>query len=283
MIRSYHGKALLTISMIIIGTSLLVSESHATTVSASIYPHEGPAGSKMDVFFNVTSQDFRVYWDDLFLLDCNTSAGGTLPCMQNQYQSDHITFYAPSNQPPWSDSGVHNVTTQVWVGGVGFETNHFNFTIPVPPLQALLFWQGSATIVNQSVTFYASVIGGTTPYVYTWNFGDGMTGGGNPVNHTFLNKGNYTVTITTTDANAQTITTSQMISVIPLPKPVAGPQGSQGPPGPPGPQGPSGTQGASELPSNMAMISYIALGVSTLAVVISVASILFSSRRRAKD
>jgi hypothetical protein len=262
--------------------ALAIPDSHATTVSASIYPNEGPQGARIDAFFNVTSQDYRVFWDDLFLLDCNTSAGGTLPCMQNSYASDHVTFYAPSSRSPYSDPGIHNVTILVWVSAEGFKSDHFNFSISVPPIQALLFWQGSATIVNQSITFNAAVFGGTPPYLYVWNFGDGMTGGGNPVSHRFQGRGNYTVTLTVTDSNVQSVTATQTISVIPLPQPVTGPpgpQGVQGPSGPPGPQGPSGTQGAAELPSNTSMTTYAALGLSTLAIIVSVAAIL-SARRR---
>ncbi len=222
---------------------ILVPDSHATAVSASIYPNEGPAGTKIDAFFNVTSQDYRVYWDDLFLLDCNTSAGGTLPCMQNSYSSDHLTFYAPSNQSPYSDSGAHNVTILTYVSPEGFKNNHFNFNITVPPLQALLFWQGSSSIIGQSVTFTASVFGGTAPYLYVWNFGDGMTGSGNPASHIFQTKGNFTVIVTVTDKNALNITASQLISVIPLPQPIAGPQGPEGPQGATGATGPTGSQG----------------------------------------
>ena len=274
------------VSLILLGMIVVaMHDTHATSVSATIYPNEGPQGVKIDAFFNVTSQDYRVFWDDLFLLDCNTSAGGTLPCLQNSYSSDHLTFYAPSNRSPYSDPGIHNVTILVWVSNEGFKSNHFNFSITIPPLQALLFWQGSATIVNQSVTFSAAVFGGTAPFLYVWNFGDGMTGAGNPANHRFQTRGNYTVTLTVTDSNAQTITASQIVSVISIPQPIPGPQGpigpqgSPGPAGPPGPQGPSGTQGAAELPSNTSTIVYAALGVSTLAIIVSALAIV-SSRRR---
>jgi PKD repeat protein len=193
-----------------------------------------------------------------------------------------VTFYAPSNRSPYSDPGIHNITILVWVSAEGFKSNHFNFSISVPPIQALLFWQGSATIVNQSVTFSAVVFGGTAPFVYVWNFGDGMPGGGNPVTHSFQTKGNYSVTVTVTDSNAQSITASQAISVMSLPNPVVGPpgpQGTQGPIGPPGPQGPSGTQGTAELPSSTSTMSYVALGVSTLAIIVSVGAAVLSQKR----
>src|SRR2546426_10670638 len=103
IVNSSRNLSCLAASLVLLVTTVVaIPDSHATTVSASIYPNEGPQGVKIDAFFNVTSQDYRVFWDDLFLLDCNTSAGGTLPCMQNSYSSDHVTFFAPSDRPPYS-------------------------------------------------------------------------------------------------------------------------------------------------------------------------------------
>ena len=269
----------LPILLLIIFCALIAHPSHAAFSAVSIYPREGPAGTTVTVFFNQT--DFNpqpqvdIWYDDLFI------ESGTLAI-------DHASIVTPTIAP-YSNPGVHNVTARYSVyNGAGYSpvsTAQFTFNVTVPPLQALLFWQGSATIVNQSVTFYASIVGGTPPVIYTWSFGDGMTAGGNPITHTFQNQGVYTVTVTGTDSKAQSITASQMISVISLPKPVAGPQGptgpqgSPGPAGPPGPQGPSGTQGAAELPSNNSTIVYAAFGVSTLAIIISALAII-SSRRR---
>jgi hypothetical protein len=59
---------------------------------------------------------------------------------------------------------------------------------------------------GQPLSFNALVFGGTPPYSFTWNFGDGATGSGNPVNHIFLRSGTYTIMLTVTDAKgAQTI------------------------------------------------------------------------------
>src|SRR3989454_9149417 len=63
-----------------------------------------------------------------------------------------------------------------------------------------------------------------------------------------------TITLTATDSKSQQITASQLVAVIPLPEPVAGPPGptgaqgpqgftgATGPPGPKGDQGPAGQQ-----------------------------------------
>ena len=125
----------------------------------------------------------------------------------------------------------------------GYKYVHSDFTITNPPLHTLLYWAGSSGLVGHIVNFAAYVTGGSGSYTYYWDFGDGSSGSGNPSPHTFLTKGNYTVTLTVTDGKNQQITASQLVAVIPLPEPVVGPQGPQGAPGTTGPQGPKGDQG----------------------------------------
>jgi PKD repeat protein len=64
------------------------------------------------------------------------------------------------------------------------------------------------------------VTGGTSPYSYAWNFGDGATGTGNPVNHSYAATGTYTVSLTVTDANTRTATASHTVTVSNVIKPL---------------------------------------------------------------
>ena len=76
---------------------------------------------------------------------------------------------------------------------------------------------GSALTVNaeSSLTFsQATETGGTAPFTYSWGFGDGttQTGSLNP-SHTYQNPGSYTASVTVTDANKLTSTSSVAVTV----------------------------------------------------------------------
>ncbi|HWM52948.1 MAG TPA: right-handed parallel beta-helix repeat-containing protein [Thermoplasmata archaeon] len=74
-----------------------------------------------------------------------------------------------------------------------------NLTV-TPPTR---FVEGSTGI---SVNFTASVTGGTPPYTYHWDFGDGgQSDAPNPA-HTYATNGTYRVSVTVTDAQEQSVT-----------------------------------------------------------------------------
>ncbi|EAR08643.1 choice-of-anchor J domain-containing protein [Reinekea blandensis] len=87
--------------------------------------------------------------------------------------------------------GVDNPTL---ISTYGEESLKANFSI------------ASTTVTTiEPVTFEANVKGGEAPYDYAWNFGDGTVGGNANMEHTFADAGTYTVTLTVTDANGNTV------------------------------------------------------------------------------
>ena len=50
---------------------------------------------------------------------------------------------------------------------------------------------------------------------YSWNFGDGSSGSGQLTSHSFLNPGNYTVSLTVTDSSSKTASAHHTITVLP--------------------------------------------------------------------
>jgi len=76
---------------------------------------------------------------------------------------------------------------------------------------------GSPVTVNaeSSLTFsQATESGGTAPFTYTWSFGDGTNQSGSlDPSHTYANPGSYTATVTVTDANQLTSSSSVVVTV----------------------------------------------------------------------
>src|SRR3989442_956195 len=69
-------------------------------------------------------------------------------------------------------------------------------TSPPPPISASFTLNPSSPDVGQSISFTASASGGTRPYSYSWNYGDGSTGTGLQSNHSYPSAVTYQVTLT---------------------------------------------------------------------------------------
>jgi PKD repeat protein len=81
------------------------------------------------------------------------------------------------------------------------------------PLSTSFTFTPSSPDAGQSVSFTGSASGGTSPYGYSWNFGDGGTGSGSLVKHTYQSSGTYTVGLTVTDSGGQVAAASKTITV----------------------------------------------------------------------
>src|SRR5579859_3826037 len=64
-----------------------------------------------------------------------------------------------------------------------------------------------------SVSFTGSASGGTAPYSYSWNFGDGSTSTTQNPSHTYSSAGTYTATLTVTDSASPAHTATSSVTV----------------------------------------------------------------------
>jgi PKD repeat protein len=71
---------------------------------------------------------------------------------------------------------------------------------PPPPFAVDFTFSPANPIVGETVTFAATTSGGTPPATFAWTFGDGGTGSGNPVTHSYSAAGTYAVEVTATDS-----------------------------------------------------------------------------------
>lgn len=97
---------------------------------------------------------------------------------------------------------------------IPFTTNNGTFTIiaGATPLGAEAGGPYSG-IAGTGVQFSGSANGGTSPYTYSWNFGDGSTSNlQNPI-HSYSNTGSYTAVLTVTDASSS-VSDSAPVNII---------------------------------------------------------------------
>jgi PKD repeat protein len=91
---------------------------------------------------------------------------------------------------------------------------------PPPPLTAVeITSSDTQDVAPATFRFEAHVTGGTEPYTYSWNFGDGSSQLGNEqtVMHTFDQAGTYTVRVTVTDSTGRTAFNNIEINVKEVP------------------------------------------------------------------
>lgn len=81
------------------------------------------------------------------------------------------------------------------------------------PLSIIIFEYNDGTVDNP-INFSALATGGTPPYSYRWDFGDGeTTTERNPV-HSFQNSGDFTVNVTVSDADGTTAGDEVSITIL---------------------------------------------------------------------
>src|SRR5881275_1912263 len=147
-----------------------------------------------------------------------SASGGTSSYSYSWNFGDGSTGTGSSVTHTYSSAGSYTVTLTVKDSSSPQQTvtsqKTVTVTSPPPPLSASFTYSPSSPLPLLPVTFDASASGGTQPYSYSWDFGDGSTGSGQSVSHSYLLPGSYTVTLTVTDANGQSVTTSQTITVL---------------------------------------------------------------------
>jgi len=143
-------------------------------------------------------------------------SGGTLPYSYSWDFGDGATSTVAYPSHLYTLSGTYTiqltVTDNTWQSYSTFQT----ITVVGPQIQPLTSsfdYQPSLMTVNAPIIFTALAAGGTGPYTYNWDFGDGSTASGISIGHLYGEAGNYSVVLTATDYQGQTTTSSETLSI----------------------------------------------------------------------
>ena len=131
--------------------------------------------------------------------------------VENQFQRAIAAYGIPNN--------TGHALWGLEIGTEAFSVQQLNSNWPDVSLDSTTFPSASFIFspanptTGQSITFTANATNGAPPYNYTWDFGDGSTGIGNPVSHSYSNPSTYNVNLTVKDANSSQVNISQPVSV----------------------------------------------------------------------
>ncbi len=98
-------------------------------------------------------------------------------------------------------------------GGISSATS--SITVEELPAVTVTTSPSSATDVNIPISFSAVVAGGVTPGTASWTFGDGGTGNGTTVDHTYASPGVYFATVHYTDGAGMEVANFTSVTVNP--------------------------------------------------------------------
>jgi predicted outer membrane repeat protein len=131
-------------------------------------------------------------------------ASGQLPIFHTGGLTDKISFI-------WDNPGTQLITVTAnnqW----GSVSDSHVLTITDVPIIGLSASNDSPTVLGDATTFTATIASGTN-VTYFWDFGDGSSGNGRIITHTYFSIGENTATVTATNsANSQTYTTKVIIT-----------------------------------------------------------------------
>jgi PKD repeat protein len=153
-----------------------------------------------------------------------SATGGTPPYSYSWNFGDGATSTAQNPSHTYNNAGTYKATLTVTDSASPANTATASTTVTVNavgnPLTATASADPTSGQTPLTVAFSGIGTGGTPPYSYSWNFGDGATSTAQNPSHTYNNAGTYTATLTVTDSASPADTASSTVTI--TASPIAG-------------------------------------------------------------
>ncbi len=146
------------------------------------------------------------------VLFSGTASGGTTPYTYTWNFGDGSTALGASASHVFAAAGSYVVNLRV-TDFAGHSANASNSVAVTPPLVGDYNYSPRLPLLGESITFVANASGGTPPYAYVWNFGDGNSATGVAVSHTYATTGSYNVTLSLSDSAGHSISVRKAVVI----------------------------------------------------------------------
>ncbi len=143
-------------------------------------------------------------------------SGGVLPIHYAWSFGDGATVGLNSSpvSHAYSAQGSYTVTVNATDSAGAAVNASFSVSVNPPPRVVVLNATPAAVVLGRPVNFTAAVAGGTLPYTFAWNFGDGGLGGNlSNITHIYTTNGPFVATLSVTDAGGGRVVGSLNVTV----------------------------------------------------------------------
>ncbi|RKR72934.1 beta strand repeat-containing protein [Frondihabitans australicus] len=187
---------------------------HALSASAIAAHYALGTGSSTNKAPTASFTSTAANLKESFDASASTDPDGTIASYAWNF-GDGSTGTGVSPTHTYASAGTYTVTLTVTdnSGATGTATNQVTVAAPVNQAPTASF---TSSMNNLQVAFDGT--GSSDPdgtvASYAWNFGDGSTGTGSTVNHTYASAGTYSVKLTVTDNQGATGTATSSVTVV---------------------------------------------------------------------
>jgi len=143
-----------------------------------------------------------------------SASGGTEPYTWHWDFGDGETSAQMNPSHVYATAGTYTATLTVTDANEDEATDTATVTVEVAGSIVADAGGPYTVLVGESLTLDGSVTGGTSPYTWSWDLGDGDTADIEDPTHTYTSEGVYTVTLTVTDDEGLMDTDTATVTVV---------------------------------------------------------------------